>query len=119
VLLGVLRHGDNGAARLLNAHGLDLAAARERLREIGPTLRPHVDGGEALRAFGVDPDELRRRLQATFGDAAVHAAERRVRRRPWWRGGRTRWARPCTFLLAKRAYAFAARWLRERAGSQD
>ncbi|MFG1702632.1 Clp protease N-terminal domain-containing protein [Nonomuraea sp. M3C6] len=109
VLLGILRHGDNPAARLLRTHGLELADARERLREIGPALRPHVDGCQALRAFGVDPDELRQRLQAAFGSDAVAAAERRVRCRPWWRGGRTGWARPCTFLLAKRAFGFAAR----------
>ncbi|MEU7004152.1 Clp protease N-terminal domain-containing protein [Nonomuraea sp. NPDC046570] len=87
VLLGILRHGDSAAARLLREHGLELAEARERLRRIGPVLRPHVDGGEAQRAFGVDPEALRRRLQESFGGEAVAAAERRVRHRPWWRDG--------------------------------
>ncbi|MGV9386451.1 Clp protease N-terminal domain-containing protein [Nonomuraea sp. NPDC003707] len=52
VLLGILRHGDSTAARLLREHGLELAEAREQLRRIGPVLRPHVDGDQALRARG-------------------------------------------------------------------
>ncbi|MFI6291253.1 Clp protease N-terminal domain-containing protein [Nonomuraea sp. NPDC050790] len=109
VLLAILRHGDGPAARLLAEHGLELADARERLRDIGPSLRPHVDGGQALRAFGVDPDALREQLRSAFGPAAVEAAERRVRRRPWWRGGHSRHPSPRTFLLAKRAFDLAER----------
>lgn len=116
VLLGILRHDDNAAARLLHAHGLELTEARERLQHIAPTLRPHVDGADALRTFGIDPDELRHRLATAFGGDTVQAAERRVMRRPWWRGGRTRWARPCTFLLAKRAFEFATQ-LADRNGA--
>jgi hypothetical protein len=40
VLLGVLRHGGQGAA-LLEANGLDLATARAELLRVGPTpIRP-------------------------------------------------------------------------------
>ncbi|MEV4250040.1 hypothetical protein AB0J63_42365 [Streptosporangium canum] len=56
----------------------------------------------------MDPEALRRRLQESFGGEAMAAAERRVRHRPWWRGGGMGWARPCTFLLAKRAFDMTA-----------
>lgn len=116
VLLGILRHGQGPAAQLLRNHGLTLEDTRQRLRTIGPTLRPHVDAGDALRGLGVDVDALRQQMETTFGADAVQAAERRVRRRPWWRGGRTRWARPCTFLLAKRSLDFAGQLTRHDTG---
>ena len=109
VLLGVLRHGSSRAAALLRSQGLDLASARVELLRVGPTLGPRVDPAGALRSLGIDVEEVRRRLQATFGTDAVVAAERRVRRRPRWRGGHPRPSPLCHYLLAKRSLAIAAR----------
>jgi hypothetical protein len=114
VLLGVLRHGTSPAAALLHDQGLDLAAARAALLEVGPTLGPRTDPAGSLRSVGIDVDQVRQRLEATFGVDAVRAAERRVRRRPWWRGGHPRPSPLCVYLLAKRAYQFAVEFADER-----
>jgi ATP-dependent Clp protease ATP-binding subunit ClpA len=108
IVLGLLRHGTSPAARLLGEHGLDLTAARAELLAVGPTLGPNADPAAALRAVGIDLDQVRSRLESTFGRGAVHAAERRVRRRPWWRGGHPRPRPLCAHLLAKRALHIAA-----------
>lgn len=108
ILLGLLRHGSSPAARLLTGHGLDPDVVRAELVAVGSTLPPHADPTAALRAVGIDLDAIRDRLEATFGTAAVRAAERRVRRRPWWRGGRSQRSPLCVHLLAKRALHFAA-----------
>jgi hypothetical protein len=107
ILLGLLRHGTSPAAALLHAHGLDLDTARAELLAVGPTLGPNADPAAALRTVGIDIDQIRHRLEATFGSGAVRAAERRVRRRPWWRGGHPRPNPLCVYLLAKRALHFA------------
>jgi hypothetical protein len=86
LLLGILRHGTNPTAALLRELGLDLTTARTALLEVGPTLGPRTDPSGALRSVGIDVDQVRQRLEATFGTDAVRAAERRVRRRPRWRG---------------------------------
>jgi ATP-dependent Clp protease ATP-binding subunit ClpA len=108
IMLGLLRHGGSPAARLLTSHGLDLDVVRADLLTVGPTLPSHADPAAALRAVGIDLDAIRDRLEATFGTATVRAAERRVRRRPWWRGGRSQPSPLCVHLLAKRALHFAA-----------
>lgn len=86
LLLGVLAHATNPAAVRLNQHGLDLVSARSGLARIvaeaGPLVR---DDADLLREFGVDVAQMRRRLESSFGALAVHEAEWRVRRRPWWR----------------------------------
>ncbi|GAA0945947.1 hypothetical protein Vau01_108750 [Virgisporangium aurantiacum] len=107
LLLGILRHDTNPTAALLREHGLDLDAARAALLAVGPTLNPRTDPAAALRGLGIDLDQVRHRLEATFGADAVRAAERRVRRRPWWRGGHARPGPLCRYLLTKRAYHFA------------
>jgi hypothetical protein len=71
---------------------------------LGSTVHP----ADALKAVGIDPAQVRQRLDATFGADAVDAAERRVRRRPRWRGGHPRPSALCRYLLAKRALQFAA-----------
>lgn len=108
VLLGLLRHGSNPAADLLRAHGLDLVTARAELASVGPTLGPRAHPATALRTLGIDVEQIRQRLEDTFGTLAVQAAERRVRRRPWWRGGHPRPSPLCVYILAKRALHFAA-----------
>jgi ATP-dependent Clp protease ATP-binding subunit ClpA len=118
VLLGILRHGTSSAAALLHEQGLDLTTARAALLEVGPTLGPRADPGSALRSVGIDVDQVRQRLEATFGADAVRAAERRVRRRPWWRGGYPRPNPLCGYFLAKRAYQFAADYADDRADTR-
>jgi hypothetical protein len=114
VLLGLLRQHTSQAAALLRAQGLDLATARAELLRVGPTLGPQADPAGALRALGIEVEEVRRRLEATFGTHAVHAAERRVRRRPRWRGGHPRPSPLCVYLLAKRSFLIAAQFADRR-----
>jgi len=114
VLLGVLRHGTSRAADLLRSQGLGLTTARAELLRVGPTLGPRVDPAGALHSLGIDVEEVRRRLEATFGTHALAAAERRVRRRPRWRGGHPRPNPLCHYLLAKRSLAIAARFATRR-----
>jgi ATP-dependent Clp protease ATP-binding subunit ClpA len=89
VLLGLLRHGTSPAATLLRARGLDLNTTRAELLRIGPTLAP-ADPATGLRNLGIDLEQVHRHLGDAFGTPAVHAAQRKVRRRPWWRGGHAR-----------------------------
>jgi hypothetical protein len=114
LLLGLLRHGGSPAAALLRARGLDLDSARADLRRAGPAFGPGASPAAALRTLGIDADEVRQRLEASFGSDALHAAERRVRRRPRWRGGHPRPSPLCVYLLAKRAMEFAARFAAHR-----
>jgi ATP-dependent Clp protease ATP-binding subunit ClpA len=114
VLLGLLRHGTGPAAAFLRQQGLDLATARADLLAVGPTLGPRADPAGALRALGIEVEQVRQRLEAAFGPDAVRAAERRVRRRPWWRGGHPRPDALCGYLLAKRAFHFAAEYADRR-----
>jgi ATP-dependent Clp protease ATP-binding subunit ClpA len=107
LVLGLLRHGAGPAAGLLHEHGLDLATTRAGLLAVGPTLPARSDPADALRGLGVDVARIRQRLEATFGADAVRAAERRARRRPWWRGGHPRPRPLCVYLLARRAFRFA------------
>jgi hypothetical protein len=87
LLLGVLAHGSNRAAAMLNERGLHLAGARSDLARIVAASGPLAKDSDALlREFGVDVAQMRRRLESTFGTPAVHEAARQVRRRPWWRG---------------------------------
>jgi hypothetical protein len=117
VLLGLLRHGGSRAAVLLRAEGLDVATARAELLRVGPTLGPQVDPAAALGAMGIDAEEVRQRLEATFGADALHAAERRVRRRPRWRGGHPRPSPLCVYILAKRSFEMAAQFADRRGDS--
>jgi ATP-dependent Clp protease ATP-binding subunit ClpA len=113
LLLGLLAHGDNGAARLLTGHGLELADARDEIgRIVAETTRP--DGAAALRGLGIDVDEVRRQLEATFGAVAVREASRQVARRPWWRGGRRTVPLWRGAVLYKRAQEIAAQLARRQ-----
>jgi hypothetical protein len=110
VIIGLLRHGSRQATVLLEARGLDLAAARAGLVRHGPPLGAGASPAAALAALGIDAAAIRLRLEATFGTAALQAAERRVRRRPRWRGGHPRPDPLCVHLLAKRALHIAAQF---------
>jgi hypothetical protein len=114
LLLGVLRQGNSPAAGLLRSAGLDLQTARADLEQVGPTLGPRVDPAAALRTLGIEIGRIQDRLEATFGSDAVHAAQRRVRRRPRWRGGHPGPSPLCGYLLAKRSMQFAAEFADRR-----
>ena len=104
----------DSAAALLRARGLDLEATRDGLLRFGPALGPAASPAGALQAVGIDAGEIRQRLEASFGPDAVQAAERRVRRRPRWRGGHPRPDPLCVYILAKRALEIAARFAARR-----
>lgn len=108
VLLGLLRHGRGEGVALLEGRGLDLATARAELLRVGPTIGAAADPAGALRAIGVNIDEVRQHLEASFGPEALDAAERRVRRRSRWRGGHPRPSALCVHVLAKRSFEYAA-----------
>jgi ATP-dependent Clp protease ATP-binding subunit ClpA len=114
LLLGLLRDGTSPAAATLRARGLDLTTARADLLRVGPTLGPRADPAAALRSLGIHVDQVRHRLDASFGTHAVQSAERRVRRRPRWRGGHARPDPLCGYILAKRAFQLAARHAAQR-----
>jgi ATP-dependent Clp protease ATP-binding subunit ClpA len=85
LLLGLLLEGDNLAARVLVAHGLDLETVRaevDRLIDQGVLPGPQPSDGELLATFGVDLEAVHARLQESFGDHAYWEAAQRVRRRP-------------------------------------
>jgi len=86
--LGVLAEGRSGAAGVLRAHGMQLAAARaalRRLAEQGVVPAPRPSDAELLGILGVDLDAVRRDTEQTFGVQAVGEATWRVtRRRGWW-----------------------------------
>jgi ATP-dependent Clp protease ATP-binding subunit ClpA len=84
LLVGLLLEGDNLAARVLVAHGLDLETVRaevDRLIGQGVLPGPQPSDGELLASLGVDLKAVHARLQATFGEHAYWEAAQRVRRR--------------------------------------
>jgi ATP-dependent Clp protease ATP-binding subunit ClpA len=108
LLLGVLRHDDNRAARVLDAYGVDLGTAQaevDRLIARGLLPGPRPSDDELLATLGIDSVAVRRRLRETFGTEAVNQATQRVRTRPrdavaWPPMGGTP-------LLAKRVFRLA------------
>jgi hypothetical protein len=95
VVLGVLRHGESGASRVLQAHGVDLPAAREalgRLVDRGVVPGPRPSDAELLGSLGIDLEAIRRTTEQAFGHRAVGWAIReatRARRRGVGRVPRT------------------------------
>ena len=95
VVLGVLREGSGGAARVLEAHGVRLAAARAalgRLVERGSVPGPRPSDAELLGSLGIDLDAIRQAAEQAFGGKAVGWAIReatRARRRGVGRVPRT------------------------------
>ena len=85
LLLGLLVHGDNPAARVVRAHGLDLASVRagvDRLVAQGVLPGPQPSDAELLATLGIDLQAVDRRLKETFGYWAYYDAAQRVRLRP-------------------------------------
>jgi hypothetical protein len=95
LVLGVLRDGASGASRVLEAHGVNLAAARvelRRLAERGVVPGPRPSDAELLGALGIDLDAIRRTTEQSFGGQALGWAIReatRARRRGVGRVPRT------------------------------
>jgi hypothetical protein len=95
LVLGVLRDGASGASRVLEAHGVDLSAARAalgQLAERGLVPGPRPSDAELLGTLGIDLQEIRRTTEQTFGGTAVGRAIReatRARRRGVGRVPRT------------------------------
>jgi ATP-dependent Clp protease ATP-binding subunit ClpA len=84
LLLGILREGSGVGARVLERLGIELNGIRADVVRVigeGPSGTEDRDA-EALRAIGIDVDEVRRRIEETFGPGALD--------RPL---GRRRWAR--------------------------
>ncbi|HZD67945.1 MAG TPA: Clp protease N-terminal domain-containing protein [Actinomycetes bacterium] len=84
LLLGLLRHGDNLAARVLVAHGLDLETATaevDRLIAEGVLPGPQPSDAELLASIGIDLETVSGRLKETFGHEAYWQATQRVRLR--------------------------------------
>lgn len=95
LVLGVLRDGSSGAARVLRAQGVDLPAGRaalRRLMERGLVPGPRPSDAELLGSLGIDLEAIRRSTEQTFGHRAVGWAIReatRARRRGVGRVPRT------------------------------
>jgi ATP-dependent Clp protease ATP-binding subunit ClpA len=92
VLLGLL-HGGGIAGRVLADHGVTAEAVE---REVRAFVRPGPFGeadAKALGAIGIDLDEVRRRLEASFGPGALRwRPGRRGRRRGPLPGGHIPWS---------------------------
>jgi ATP-dependent Clp protease ATP-binding subunit ClpA len=85
LLLGLLLEGDNLAARVLVAHGLDLEVVRagvDRMISQGLLPGPQPSDAQLLATLGVDLGAVSGRLKEAFGAEAYYDAAERVRHRP-------------------------------------
>ena len=95
LVLGVLRHGDSGASRVLWSSGVTLESARLalcRLADRGVVPGPRPSDAELLGSLGIDLEAVRRSTEQSFGGTAVGWAVReatRARRRGVGRVPRT------------------------------
>jgi ATP-dependent Clp protease ATP-binding subunit ClpA len=71
-VLYALATGDGVASMALAALGVDAMAVD---RELGPARRPGTETGgtdaEALKTIGIDLDEIKRKIEETFGEGAL------------------------------------------------
>jgi ATP-dependent Clp protease ATP-binding subunit ClpA len=115
LLVGMLRDSDSGAARILQAEGVDLEAARAalgRLAAQGVVPGPQPSDAELLGTLGIELEAVRRDAEQAFGAKALGWAIReatRARRRGVGRVPRTPLQGPA--MLAAHALMLA----RERA----
>jgi hypothetical protein len=95
LVLGVLRDGGSGPSQILEAHGVNMAAARvelRRLAERGLVPGPRPSDAELLGLIGIDLEAIRRTTEQSFGGQALGWAVReatRARRRGVGRVPRT------------------------------
>jgi hypothetical protein len=83
LVLGVLRDGASGASRVLEAHGVDLPAARVALGRLagrGLVPGPRPSDAELLGSLGIDLEAIRRSTERTFGRTALGRAIREATR---------------------------------------
>ena len=83
LVLGMLRDGGSGASRVLDAHGVDLPAARAALRRLvdrGLVPGPRPSDAELLGSLGIDLEAIRRATEQTFGHKALGWAIREATR---------------------------------------
>ena len=83
LVLGLLRDGGNPAAGILQARGVDLAAARaalDRLAEQGVVPGPRPSDAELLGTLGINLEVIRRDTEQTFGVQALRHATREATR---------------------------------------
>jgi ATP-dependent Clp protease ATP-binding subunit ClpA len=72
---------------VLSDLGVTLDTGRAALRQLVGTGGLSESDAEALRTLGIELDEVRRRVEASFGPGALdHVLHRRPHRRPWRRG---------------------------------
>jgi hypothetical protein len=85
LLLGLLIQGDNLAARVLRAHGLDLATVRAGIDQLvaeGVLPGPQPSDAELLATLGIDLDAVMAGVKEGFGWEAYYYAAQHVRLRP-------------------------------------
>jgi ATP-dependent Clp protease ATP-binding subunit ClpA len=83
ILLGILKDGRSEAARVLQAQGVDLEAARialGRLARRGVVPGPRPSDAELLGTLGIDLEAIRRDTEQTFGRKALGWAIREATR---------------------------------------
>lgn len=83
LVLGLLRDGSGGAARVLRTNGVDLTATRAALRRLadgGVVARPRLSDAELLGTLGIDLEVIRRTTEQTFGSVALGWAIREATR---------------------------------------
>ena len=88
LLLGVLAEPGAPGVSVLTDRGVSLDAGRAALGQVVGRGGLCESDAEALRTLGIDLDEVRRRVEASFGPGALDEIPRRPlrRRRPWRRG---------------------------------
>jgi ATP-dependent Clp protease ATP-binding subunit ClpA len=85
LLLGLAAETDSPVARVLARHGLTKGRIRSYVCLLvgagthGPRVDPRIDPA-ALATLGIDLDEVRRRVEATFGAGALASGRPRKRR---------------------------------------
>jgi ATP-dependent Clp protease ATP-binding subunit ClpA len=73
VLLGLLNEGAGMAYTVLHRAGLTRIQVREAVRNVVGHTALGDDDAEALKAIGIDLDEVRARVESTFGPGALQA----------------------------------------------
>jgi ATP-dependent Clp protease ATP-binding subunit ClpA len=87
LLLGELAEPGALGVSVLSDLGVTLDTGRAALRQLVGTGGLSESDAEALRTLGIELDEVRRRVEASFGPGALdHVPHRRPHPRPWRRG---------------------------------
>jgi hypothetical protein len=94
-MLLALTHRPSRVADTFAAHGVTTAAVERALHELIP---PVVSDSDALASIGIDLDEVRARVEASFGPGAL---DRATLTKPRWRRGWRR-SNSCAALSTRR-----------------